>query len=131
DAQRRIGLFIDHYNFQRPHQGIDGLVPADRFFGAAPEVLRTLRARVAASRRGGPGSRPGRAPRNSRAGSRPRSGRRSTGGPWPAGEVFPKGRRARKTGREEDSNVSQATNDTVTAMIAPALFLRPAAGGVR
>src|SRR5947209_9744644 len=29
DAQRRIGLFIDHYNFQRPHQGIEGLVPAD------------------------------------------------------------------------------------------------------
>jgi hypothetical protein len=49
DAQRRIGLFIDHYNLQRPHQGIDGLVPADRFFGAAPEVLRTLRARVAAN----------------------------------------------------------------------------------
>lgn len=49
DAQRRIGLFIDHYNFQRPHQGINGLVPADRFFGAAPEVLRTLRARVAAN----------------------------------------------------------------------------------
>ena len=48
EAQRRIGLFIDHYNFQRPHQGIDGLTPADRFFGAAPEVLRTLRARVAA-----------------------------------------------------------------------------------
>ena len=49
DAQRRIGLFIDHYNFQRPHQGIEGLVPADRFFGAAPEVLRTLQARVAAN----------------------------------------------------------------------------------
>jgi hypothetical protein len=49
DAQKRIGLFIDHYNFQRPHQGIDGLVPADRFFGAASEVLRTLRARVAAN----------------------------------------------------------------------------------
>jgi transposase InsO family protein len=49
EAQRRIGLFIDHYNFQRPHQGIDGLVPADRYFGAAPEVLRTLRARVAAN----------------------------------------------------------------------------------
>jgi transposase InsO family protein len=47
DAQKRIGLFIDHYNFQRPHQGIDGLVPADRFFGAAPEVLATLKARVA------------------------------------------------------------------------------------
>jgi Integrase core domain len=49
DAQRRIGHFIDHYNFQRPHQGIDSLVPADRFFGAAPEVQRTLAARVAAN----------------------------------------------------------------------------------
>jgi transposase InsO family protein len=49
DAQRRIGLFIDHYNFQRPHQGIDGLVPADRFFGAATEVRRTLQERVAAN----------------------------------------------------------------------------------
>ena len=49
DAQRRIGLFIDHYNFQRPHQGIAGLVPADRFFGAAPEVLRMLKERVAAN----------------------------------------------------------------------------------
>ena len=52
DAQRRIGLFIDHYNFQRPHQGIDGLVPADRFFGAASEVLRTLQG-------AGGGQRPG------------------------------------------------------------------------
>jgi len=49
DAQRRLGLFIDHYNFQRAHQGIDGLVPADRFFGAASEVKRTLQARVAAN----------------------------------------------------------------------------------
>ena len=39
DARRRIGLFIDHYNFQRVHSGIEGLVPADRFFHAAPEVL--------------------------------------------------------------------------------------------
>ena len=44
EARKRIGLFVDHYNFQRPHQGIDGLVPADRFFGAAPEVLKTLQA---------------------------------------------------------------------------------------
>jgi transposase InsO family protein len=49
EAQKRIGLFIDYYNFQRPHQGLGGLVPADRFFGAAPEVLRTLKARVAAN----------------------------------------------------------------------------------
>jgi transposase InsO family protein len=49
DARKRIGLFIDHYNFQRPHQGIDGLAPADRFFGAAAEMRQTLAARVAAN----------------------------------------------------------------------------------
>src|SRR5438132_7645991 len=49
DAQRRIGLFIDHYNFQRVHSGIDGLVPADRYFGAAAEVKAALQARVAAN----------------------------------------------------------------------------------
>ena len=52
DARRRIGHFIDYYNFQRPHQGIEGLVPADRFFRAAPDVLKTLKARVAANARG-------------------------------------------------------------------------------
>jgi transposase InsO family protein len=49
DARQRIGLFIDHYNFQRPHQGIDGLTPADRYFGAAAGVKRTLEARVQAN----------------------------------------------------------------------------------
>jgi transposase InsO family protein len=49
DARRRIGLFIDSYNFQRPHQGIDSLTPADRFFGSAEEVKRTLAARVSAN----------------------------------------------------------------------------------
>ena len=47
DARKRIGLFIDHYNFQRPHASAGGLVPADRFFNAAPEVFKTLKARVA------------------------------------------------------------------------------------
>ncbi|HLT03297.1 MAG TPA: IS481 family transposase [Geminicoccaceae bacterium] len=49
DARRRLGLFIDHYNFQRPHSGIGGLVPADRYFAAAPQVLQTLKERVAAN----------------------------------------------------------------------------------
>jgi transposase InsO family protein len=49
DARRRVGHFIDHYNFQRPHQGIGGLVPADRYFAAAPQVRETLAARVAAN----------------------------------------------------------------------------------
>lgn len=49
DARTRIGHFIDYYNFLRCHQGIAGLVPADRFFEAAPDVLRTLKERVAAN----------------------------------------------------------------------------------
>jgi len=49
EARTRIGLFIDYYNFQRVHRGIDGLVPADRFFGAATDVARTLKERVAAN----------------------------------------------------------------------------------
>jgi transposase InsO family protein len=47
DAAKRIGHFIDHYNFERPHSSLGGLVPADRYFGAAPEMLRTLKERVA------------------------------------------------------------------------------------
>lgn len=47
DARRRVGHFIDHYNFRRPHQGIGGLVPADRFFEAKDEVRKTLEGRVA------------------------------------------------------------------------------------
>jgi transposase InsO family protein len=49
DARARIGHFIDWYNFHRQHSGVDYLAPADRFFGAAPDVLRTLRERVAAN----------------------------------------------------------------------------------
>jgi transposase InsO family protein len=49
DARKRVGHFIDYYNFKRPHQGIEGLVPADRFFEAAPDVLKTLQDRVAAN----------------------------------------------------------------------------------
>jgi transposase InsO family protein len=49
DAQRRIGLFIDYYNFHRMHHGLKGLVPADRYFGVASEVRKTLQARVDAN----------------------------------------------------------------------------------
>jgi transposase InsO family protein len=47
DARARIGHFIDWYNLQRVHSGIDGLVPADRYFHAAPEMARLLKERVA------------------------------------------------------------------------------------
>jgi transposase InsO family protein len=49
DCERRIGLFVQHYNFQRPHQALGGLVPADRFFRTAPEVRATIEAQVAAN----------------------------------------------------------------------------------
>lgn len=42
EARERLKYFIDHYNYQRPHQGIDGQVPADRFFGIAADVRAVL-----------------------------------------------------------------------------------------
>jgi transposase InsO family protein len=47
DCQRRIALFVQAYNFRRPHQGISGLVPADRFFRAAPQVRAAIEQGVA------------------------------------------------------------------------------------
>lgn len=49
EARTRIGLFIDYHNFQRTHRGLDGIVPADRFFQVASDVVRTLKERVAAN----------------------------------------------------------------------------------
>jgi transposase InsO family protein len=46
DARRRIGKFVDYYNFQRPHQSLDGLSPADRYFGRSAEVKDALRKRL-------------------------------------------------------------------------------------
>ena len=44
DTRERLGHFIAHYNHFRPHQGIDGMTPADRFFGLAVEVRRAIEA---------------------------------------------------------------------------------------
>jgi transposase InsO family protein len=49
DCCRRIALFIDGYNFQRPHQALEGLVPADRFFRSAPEVRAAVERSVQAN----------------------------------------------------------------------------------
>ncbi|MCP3918393.1 MAG: transposase, partial [bacterium] len=49
DARHRIALFIDYYNFQRTHRGIEGLVPADPYFESAKEVREVLAKRVAAN----------------------------------------------------------------------------------
>jgi transposase InsO family protein len=49
DCQRRVGLYVQAYNFRRPHQGIGGVVPADRFFRAAPQVRAAVEKSVAAN----------------------------------------------------------------------------------
>jgi transposase InsO family protein len=47
DAQDRLNHFISHYNFQRPHQALDGLVPADRFFKMSAHVRAEIERAVA------------------------------------------------------------------------------------
>jgi transposase InsO family protein len=42
DGRDRLSHFLAHYNFFRPHQGIEGAVPADRFFGAQNALRKTL-----------------------------------------------------------------------------------------
>jgi transposase InsO family protein len=49
DCQRRLGLFIEGYNFQRPHQALGGLVPADRYFRAAPQVRAAIEKNIEAN----------------------------------------------------------------------------------
>jgi transposase InsO family protein len=49
EARERLSHFFAHYNHFRPHQGIDGLVPADRFFGAEEALRRTLEAQLSAN----------------------------------------------------------------------------------
>jgi RNA-directed DNA polymerase len=42
EATQRVAEFFVHYNESRAHMGIDGLTPADRFFGRADQVLSTV-----------------------------------------------------------------------------------------
>ena len=49
EARERLAHYFRHYNHFRPHQGIEGLVPADRFFGAEDALRRTLEAQMAAN----------------------------------------------------------------------------------
>ncbi len=43
-AERRLEAFFSAYNERRAHMGIDGLTPADRFFGRADRVLAHINA---------------------------------------------------------------------------------------
>jgi len=43
DACQRLDHWIGFYNHQRPHQGIDGACPADRFYGLADDVEQAVK----------------------------------------------------------------------------------------
>ena len=52
EAQAKIGEYIEHYNYKRPHQGIGNMMPADRYFQVAKQVAQLVEentAKVAAS----------------------------------------------------------------------------------
>lgn len=42
EAQQRLAFWIKYYNYKRPHQGIGGLCPADRFFEIQHALKKTL-----------------------------------------------------------------------------------------
>jgi putative transposase len=42
EAARRLAAFVEAYNDRRAHMGIDGLTPADRFFGRGDQMLARI-----------------------------------------------------------------------------------------
>ena len=47
EAQERIRHWVKYYNHKRPHQGIGGLFPADRYFEIAGEVRKVMERGIA------------------------------------------------------------------------------------
>jgi transposase InsO family protein len=45
-ARERIRFWIKYYNHKRPHQGIEGLCPADRYFEIATQLRQTIEAGI-------------------------------------------------------------------------------------
>jgi transposase InsO family protein len=47
EAQERIRQWVQYYNHKRPHQGIGGLCPADRYFEIQGELRKTMERGIA------------------------------------------------------------------------------------
>jgi len=47
EAQERIRHWVQYYNHKRPHQGIGGLCPADRYFEIQGELRKTMERGIA------------------------------------------------------------------------------------
>ena len=39
DLERRISQFVDYYNYERYHESLDNLTPADVFYGRGQQIL--------------------------------------------------------------------------------------------
>jgi transposase InsO family protein len=49
EARERIAYWVKYYNHQRPHQGLDGMTPADRYFSIQKEMRAVIERGVAAN----------------------------------------------------------------------------------
>jgi transposase InsO family protein len=49
DMQNRTRLWLQYYNFKRPHQGIGGLCPADRFYEVSHDIRQVVEQGIAAN----------------------------------------------------------------------------------
>jgi transposase InsO family protein len=47
EARERIRQWVQYYNHKRPHQGIEGLCPADRYFEIQAELRKTMQQGIA------------------------------------------------------------------------------------
>ena len=47
DMQNRTKLWVQYYNFKRPHQGIGGLCPSDRFYEVSHDVRQIVEKGIA------------------------------------------------------------------------------------
>ncbi len=46
EAQERVRHWVKHYNHRRPHQGLDGLCPADRFYEVQQELRKVMEQQI-------------------------------------------------------------------------------------
>jgi transposase InsO family protein len=46
EAQERVRYWVQYYNHRRPHQGLDGMCPADRFFEIQQELRKVIEAGI-------------------------------------------------------------------------------------
>lgn len=44
EAKDKIGEYVEYYNFKRPHQGINNLVPSDKFYRVGDQVRQIIAA---------------------------------------------------------------------------------------